>query len=231
GFGALPDAWRRWLKKRTDASARPGGETFSDPRLKYGSYFGIPLEGQAIVYVYDRSDSMERGMRRGGRRIDKSRRELSRALGELRESVRFNIVAFSIKVRPWSRELRQASPANVKEARAWLRSLDPSAGTSSYDALERAFQLAGHRTSDRFWELEVETIFFLSDGEPTRRTGGFRMPLVRDDPERILSAVRRWNATGRVVVHTIGLGLARASAPRFMQSLAEQNGGRFVAFR
>lgn len=234
-LGASPSAWRLWLEKNIDehGQVRPAqrGETTAGPRRTYPTYFGIPQKGDSILYVYDRSDSMERQLENGGRRIDRSRKELSRALGELPPETRFNIIAFSIKLEPWQESLVRASPDNVKSARRWLRDLDTQAATSSYDALERAFDIAGGGPDDRFSELEVETIFFLSDGEPTRRTGGMTRPIVRDDPRRILSAVRRWNATDRAVVHTIGIGLARSSALGFMQRLAEQNRGSFVAIR
>lgn len=230
--GASPAAWGRWLAKNPGLSKKKKkGPTVVSPRKKtVSTYFGLPQEGNSIIYVIDRSDSMARGMR-GGSRLAKARRELSKAIGELPETTRFNVVEFAIRVKAWKDGLQPASPENVKEAREWLQTLDPKAGTSSYDALERAFLTANHRTTDRFHELLVETIFFLSDGEPTRRTGGFMSPLVLDAPERILSAVRRWNAADRVVLHTIGLGLERKGSAAFMRTLAEQNGGRFVAFR
>ena len=235
-FGDSILAWHRWLKKEAEAAkkSKPRKEGDTSPTKKHESvstYFGIPQEGDSILYVYDRSDSMKRGMRKGGSRISRSRKELSKALGLLPQTTRFNIVAFSVKLNPWRKELQPATEKNVEAARKWLYSMDPNAGTSSFDALERAFQFAGHGTSDRFYELDVETIFFLSDGEPTVRTGGLRAPIAYDKPQRILSAIRRWNAANRIVIHTIGLGLTKSSAIVFMQGLAAQNGGQFAAFR
>lgn len=233
--GRSAEAWKKWLLSLDDPENPPSPSTGTvavvPPPPEMGTYFTIAQDGTSILYVLDRSDSMERGLRSGGIRIQRARKELADALQALTEETQFNIVAFSIKVRPWENGFQAATKENLRTARKWLFELDLQAGTSSYDAIERAFRLAGSRGIDRFDELDVETLFFLSDGEPTRRTGGAMQPLVRDDPLRILSAVRRWNALGRVKIHSVGMALATASAPVFMQGLAVQNGGRFVAIR
>ena len=234
--GLSAPAWKAWLEaqkaKGADFAPPKGGTIPPPPKPKnMGTYFGIPQLGRSILYVFDNSDSMARGLSSGGSRIRRSRRELGAALDKLEPQTLFNIVQYSIKVRPWQRSMVSASAENIAAAKKWLRELSLGAGTSSYDALERSFALAGSRRTDRFDEIGIETMFFLSDGEPTRRTGGTMQPLVRDDPNRILSAVRRWNALDRVTIHTIGIGLSRANAAKFMEALAGQNRGRFVAVR
>lgn len=227
-------AWRDWLDSLEDVKEIKAatGTVVAPPELKkMGEYFTIAQQGKSIHYVLDRSDSMERGLADGSVRIRRARKELARAVRALDPSTRFNIISFSIKVRPWESGLQIADKKNVARARKWIFELDLQAGTSSYDALERSFRLAGCRSTDRFDELEIETMFFLSDGEPTRRTGGRMKPLVRDDPKRILSAVRRWNPLARVQLHTIGLALQTSSAPMLMRGLAEEHGGIFVAIR
>ncbi|MCB9883480.1 MAG: hypothetical protein H6832_09130 [Planctomycetes bacterium] len=232
--GLSAEGWKLWLKslESPDAIEPPSGTVPPPPKLpEMGEYFGIAQDGASILYVFDRSDSMERGLRSGGIREQRARRELADAIVKLDETTRFNIVAFSIKVRSWAKGFKPATKENIADARRWVFELDMQAGTSTYDALQRSFRLSNSRTIDRFDELDVETIFFLSDGEPTRRTGGTLQPLARDDPQRILSAVRRWNALGRVKIHTVGLALETKGAPILMRGLAEQSGGTFVAIR
>ena len=232
--GLSAEAWTLWWKdlETKDDFMPEAGSVPPPPKLPdMGEYFGIAQDGSSILYIFDRSDSMERGLAKGGSREERARKELAAALDKLDEATRFNIVVFSIKVRSWAKGYRDASRRNVADAKRWLFDLDMQAGTSTYDALQRGFRLSGSRSIDRFDELDVETVFFLSDGEPTRRTGGTLNPLVRDDPQRILSAVRRYDPLGRVKIHTIGLALATKDAPILMRGLAEEHGGRFVAIR
>jgi len=91
-------------------------------------------------------------------------------------------------------------------------------GTNGHDALKSAFAIAGRGARDKQYELGADTIFFLSDGQPTR--GDIT------DPDQILAEVKRWNLLRRVKVHTVGVGRDHAKA--FMESLAESSGGTYV---
>ncbi|MFT4541344.1 MAG: hypothetical protein ACI841_000638 [Planctomycetota bacterium] len=93
-----------------------------------------------------------------------------------------------------------------------------SLGTRLYDALDIAFRCAGRQSEDRYYDTNVDTIVVLTDGAPIVNGK-------RDSPPRIRSAVKRWNLNERVVLHIIGLG---DQIPKFMQLLAEDNGGQFA---
>ena len=67
--------------------------------------------------------------------------------------------------------------------------------------------MAGRGTVDRYYPVVADTIFFLSDGAPTIKGSGDKRGLGRDSVEEILAAVQRWNPLGRVVIHSIGLGV------------------------
>ncbi|MGE3172855.1 MAG: hypothetical protein AB7O97_09515 [Planctomycetota bacterium] len=259
-------SWRAWLAAEgasfLDGTRRLGG---GDAALRRrapaaggtaaGTYFGLPQDGSTLLYVVDRSLSMRQaGPRRGagttagGRSADGESRwqysldELRQGIGRLRPEQRFQVMAFANRVLVWAEQPQPATAANVEAAVAWLDGLGLEYETNAYDALELSFVLAGRGARDRYYPGEIDTIFFLTDGEPTRPTeqGRLRGGDAYDDPAQVLAAVRRWNPLGRVTIHTIGISLtatgrrarnggrAPANARQFLRDLALQNGGTFV---
>lgn len=79
--------------------------------------------------------------------------------------------------------------------------------TNIYDALELAFQ-----------DPDVDTIVFLSDGEPTAGQV--------TDVGLIREAVREWNDTRGIKIDTVAVG----GSLQLLQWLAEDNGGRYVEY-
>ena len=235
-LGSSPSAWKRWFGAEGApfaSGARPlGGHTSTvQGEASGGYYFGIPQDGRSIIYVYDASQSMKNKMGRKSnkKRVEVASAELVRALGQLKRSQRFNIVAFANRLWRLDREMLKATPANVKRAQDWVTALPLKLGTNTYDALELAFNTAGRGSYDRYYPLQADTVFLLSDGAPTvqKLKGAGLGP---DDKDSIVRAVQRWNPFNRVVVHAIGIGLA-GPRRKFMEQLAAENGGRFVAPR
>jgi hypothetical protein len=75
----------------------------------------------------------------------------------------------------------------------------------------------GARTGEKGYAVEVDTIFFLSDGRPT--VGEFV------DPDDILREVLAANELRKVKIHTIAIGEFQKD---FMRKIAEKTGGVFV---
>ncbi|NRA96309.1 MAG: VWA domain-containing protein [Planctomycetes bacterium] len=232
-LGTSATAWRRWL----DAEGAPflagkkslGGHVSKvEGDAAGGYYFGIPQDGRSILYVLDASQSMKQKMRRGQtRRIDIASAELNKALAQLKPRQRFNIIAFANRLDRFDRQMQAATKDNVAKAQGWVKALQLKLGTNTYDALELAFNTAGRGSFDRYYPLEADTVFLLSDGAPTIQK--LKGPgLNPDDKGAILAAVRRWNPFRRIVVHTIGLGLNKKRRV-FMEKLAQENGGRCVS--
>jgi hypothetical protein len=191
------------------------------------------------------------GQAAGETRWDRCRKELHSALDKLAPRKTFNLLGFANRLRVFSNKMKKATPKNIARAHAWIDSLKLEFETNVHDALELAFYMAGRGAQDRYYEVEADTIFFLSDGAPTIPNPRAR-GIQRDDPKQILSAVRRWNVLGRVIIHTIGLGLrgggmgggmgggrrgrggggagpgGPAGTRNFMSKLAAQNGGKFI---
>jgi hypothetical protein len=100
----------------------------------------------------------------------------------------------------------------------WVKELKMDPGTNVYDTLELAFQLGTPKSTLRSAE-SPDTIYFVSDGDPT--VGKYL------EPEPILEFVRRVNAHRRVKIHAIGVGFDHNVD--FLRTLSEQNGGVYVA--
>lgn len=249
-------SWRAWLAAegehvlsgrrelgQGDAQLRRQGE--GQGGTSAGSYFGIAQTGASILYVIDNSLSMKAKVRQVGTGEAKTRwevckRELRGALKRLAPSTRFNIVSFANKARAFDQHMLTAEPDTVARAIEWVDALELEFQTNVFDALELAFAIAGRGIDDRYYQSEVDTIFFLSDGAPTIPNLDKR-GIRRDDAERILLAVRRWNALRRVTIHAVGIGLrnrrqayddqGRMRPTAFLQRLAAQNGGRYRLHR
>ena len=69
-------------------------------------------------------------------------------------------------------------------------------------------------------ELQADTIFLLSDGEPNRG----RVRVLED----LLEHVTQRNARHGLVIHAIGIG--EVAGRSFLKDLARRNGGRYVGF-
>ena len=173
-------------------------------------------------------------------RLDIVKTELWRTIETLEPYVRFNILSFATDIEPWKKDLVPANVVNKSSAQSWIERLESIGGaskqdladvglgvaanieggkTNSYGALMRALGVEADpsRRKKDDYEIEVDTIFFLSDGRPSH--GRYTVP------EDILREVREVNALRRVVIHTIGIGDIHV---QLMERLASQNGGTFV---
>ena len=245
-LGTAADAWTRWYERegRAALAARSEGGHGPDEAggvpavdtLESGAaarYHTIPIEGRSILFVIDVSRSMEKPLAGGGRLSDKPQRRIDRAREELRSAleglaeqaasgadpVRFGLVAFARRARYFEDEPLPATEDEVERALEWADGLGLEQGTDTYGALAAAFGLAGRGFEDEDFAPAYDTLFLLSDGVPFAGGGP-------DSAPAILSAARRWNAGGGLVVNSIGLG---DEVPAdLMASLAREHGGRFV---
>ncbi len=151
-------------------------------------------------------------------KLEKAKKKIIPVINGFTEESYFTIITFENDIRLWRKELVQATSANKKLAVVSVKALESGGGTNISDALEEAFHLAGAGVNDPEKELEVETVFLLSDGEPSAG----KHTNTRD----ILEAVESWNPLKRVTIHTIGLGDNHDRD--FMRQLAEDNGGTYI---
>ncbi len=238
-LGTALDAWKSWFSDKgasyvSGAVPLGGGKPSEGPDILSGYFHGIPQVGHSIVYVVDVSGSMKASMtnpRYNGpvpdpapageeSRMEASKKELVKALKELPKGTMFNIVYYSFVAQLYSPKMVEANDAKIKDAIKFVEGLAAEGATNIYEAMEVAFSLAGRGTIDRYYDLKVETVFLLTDGEPQLPNG------VEDSTDRIIEGVRMWNPLKKVVVHSIAMG--KDTNDLFLRQLASENSGQFA---
>ncbi len=219
-----------------------------DPHATTG-FYGIPVVSKRVVFVLDRSSSMkektgykpdnsvatgpgakpEEKRQCGDRKIDVAKFELKRAVQNLSEGSKFNIIFYSNSYTIWmADQLAEANKSNKEAAIAWFEPLEPDGMTNIYDSVEKAFYLGDPKDPTRKTDTEItgfkggcDTIFLISDGLPNKGQ--------ITDTGSIISRIEEINKLRRVTIHTIGVGDDADEA--FLFKLADMTGGRHVMKR
>ena len=166
-------------------------------------------------------------------KIEIAKCELKRAICNLPADALFNIVFYNHEIEVYQKALVKATKGAKESVYRFIDAKGPAGMTNIHDSLQKAFEIAppGKGTAGKAGGVQVtgsgkrnkparggvDTIFFLTDGKPTDGK------IV--DPNAILAAVRLWNGTRKIQIHTVGIGDHDTS---FLQNLAEQNGGTYV---
>ena len=223
-FGARASAWAAWFGsiQVEDLRIIPEDElddlvAASEERklrqISSAAFFGVRIESQRVLFIIDVSGSMNEPMRAryvgelGPPRIDVAKEELVKAVQSLDPGALFNIVAFSGGVDSWLEDgVVGTDDYSREDAQVYIERLGAAGGTNLYGSLEFAFE-----------DPDVDTIFLLSDGEPS----------VGDviDPQLIREAIAERNETRGVVINTIAIG----ADLEVLEWLAEDSGGTHVA--
>lgn len=187
-------------------------------------FFGVGSFSKRVVFVVDLSGSMREPAPRGTDRsaartkLEVAASQLAAALAALPSDARFEVITYADTASAVFGALELADDAHRQQALAAVRARATGQGTNLFGALEAAFAVGESAKRRGSGGPAVDTIFFLTDGQPTAGR------IVA--PERILSAVADWNRTRRVRLHAIGIG---AHDRAFLAALAEQNSGTYVA--
>jgi hypothetical protein len=200
--------------------------------------FVIDVSG-SMESVVTEKERFEAGHYPSFKRIDIVKTELQRTIDHLEPYVNFNILAFATDINPWKKQLVPANVLNKSAAKEWAGHLEAIGGnskedlataglagsanldkgkTNTYGALMTALNIRpGPHTGEKGYTVDVDTIFFLSDGRPT--VGEFV------DPDDILRELLAANELRKVKIHTIAIGEFQKD---FMRKIAEKTGGIFV---
>ncbi len=219
-------AWANWWANSKDKfqllsdvdldKVRSGEEEYrlrQTTRVK-SEFFGIKIVSRRVIFIVDVSGSMEEKLandykgKAGWTRMEVARAELKKCLENLDPGAFFNILVFSSGVERWTDgTLVPCDDAHRAEALAYVEKLQAGGGTNLYDSLK-----------DAFTDAEVDTIFVMSDGEPSM--GEVLEPLV------IREHVATWNENRRIVINTIAVG----GQFNILEWLAADSGGTHVKF-
>jgi len=213
-IGLEAEAWSDWWKENETTFTFPPEQNPADAGLAKRmvppvlnlppagpSYYGLPLLGAKIIFIIDTSGSM------AGARIFAAKRELVRAIGELPESVEFNIIAFNNQPYVWQPKLVSAGVEIKQSAMNFVNLLRTTGKTASFEALDAALR------------LDSEVIYFLTDGDPT----------VGPAISNIVHKITQLNQFRRMTIHSLGIGVGVSgnAFDNFLFTLAQQNFGMY----
>lgn len=220
------EGWTNWWKENgekfvvlTEEALRRVKSGEDEWRLKQGTrvetkFFGIRIVSHKVIFVIDISGSMaedsqgEYEGKTGAPRMEIAKSELAKCIRLLDPAAFFNVIIFSgDSARMVDGSLLAATEKNREEAVEYVEKLGAFGGTNLYGALQ-----------DAFADPDVDTIFVMSDGEPS----------VGDvvDPLMIRENVAAWNEHRGIVLNTIAIG----GQFQILEWLAEDSGGTHVKY-
>jgi Ca-activated chloride channel family protein len=172
------------------------------------SLFGIRDAGERIVYVIDRSSSMQ-----DFGKLTAARRELESSLSHLDGSIAFQVLVYNQQVQPLNARgtqgLIHATVTNKNQILGQLKVVLPDGGTQHRAALQAALP------------LRPTVVYFLTDAEDPGLTAKEISAIV----EQLAGATR---------IHCIQFGETPGQAPtagNWLQHLAQATGGKYVHVR
>lgn len=176
-------------------------------------FFGVKIESHHVVFVVDISGSMAEQLEsvkigdRAATRMEIVKQELVKTLGALDAASSFNMVTFNASIQKWKESSIAMSDKARAEAIDWVEHLGSRGGTNIYDALAFAFIDSG-----------VDTIFLLTDGEPSAGTV--------TDLGLIRQHIAGWNETRHIKIHCVAVG----SDFPLLEWIAQDAGGTYTKF-
>lgn len=221
-FGMDAEEWREWW-----ALVRSGQIAGQSPKTQGGiaesteaSFFGVRPMSDRIVFVIDRSGSMQSafGMGTTGasnaglRRWDEAENQLLGFLEAIGPKARFDVILFHDIAESWRGSLVPTSKDNLKAVREWLRFQRPNGGTQLRAGVDLALHTAPDGAID-LAKIEADTVIVLCDGE-TAEGAAWVEPFL----ERILP-------TTRMVFHGVQVG---SQGDETLSKLACGSRGDFV---
>jgi hypothetical protein len=243
-LGKNPETWRKWWEQQKEEHGGLGPQPEKratldgryappeKPGPKDPGYYGHKIFSQSVGFVLDTSGSMDKtilvpeeaakelgGLPHGGTRFDLAKLVLIDALNKLDPRTRFNLVFFSTDVRPWKHKLMPATPGNVNSAEGAIKAQPSSGETNIHGALKAALGLGDSSAIDADLDPIPDTVYFLTDGSPTRGE-------ITTAPE-LLSWFASLNRFAKVQLHVIAMGNLGVDLP-FLRKLAEIGGGEFI---
>jgi Mg-chelatase subunit ChlD len=244
-LGPRASTWAKWWERQKeqfgglDPNPPPkpadAGERYADPssgRPDDPHYYGRRIFSRSIGFVFDTSGSMDKNItipegaatRLGkipttGTRMQVAKQVLADAIKKLHPRTKFTLVFFSTDVRPWKRNMIQASTGNKSSAAGAVMNAPSEGETNIHGALKAALGLHDKPTLSAALLDIPDTVYFLTDGSPTRGE-------ITATPE-LLGWFEDLNRFGKVKLHVVAFGNLGVDL-EFLEKLAGAGGGDFI---
>ena len=209
------------LKKAANDAGKSAGEkagAMGKPGGTAMKLFNVQAKAQSVVFVVDVSGSMITG-EKSLKTYEVLEREVVKVINSLSDRNAFGIVAFSKDAATFRPLLVRANNEEKGRGVNWLKRISPEQINDPRSSEEERQFHHGTRADlglARAFAMQPDTIFFISDGEPT----GVR-------PEEVLQQVQalQTNLPQPVTIHAIAF--LADGGQKFMEDLAAQNRGAF----
>ncbi|MCA8968223.1 MAG: HEAT repeat domain-containing protein [Planctomycetes bacterium] len=169
------------------------------------SFYGIPVESRSVAFCLDVSGSMNELVGTGVSRLSIAKHALLRSLERVPKGTKVHIIFFDAEIHRFQKRATTIDPKKLEAVQAFVDSQRPLGETNIYGALELAFA-----------DPAVDTIYLLSDGEPSAG----EITDVRELGDQILRINRRRS----VIFHGIAIGTPSA----LLERLSRESGGDYV---
>lgn len=229
-FDDAAEKWAAWFKEQgakaelkmlglSDWESHKKEKAAAAPKKEPGGFsarfYGVEIKTRHCLFILDVSGSM------AGERLAQLKEQMSNLLEALRKKpkdLRFGIIAFHNEPEPClsGRGLLPNDPTSVRRASHFVEKILAGGGTAMVTTLQFAAAkvLSGS---------DVDTIYFLSDGEPTDGA-----------PEDVMAVVKKIHEEFQVKFHTIAIGEAvpppgADQKPSLLEQMAKSTGGTYTA--
>jgi Mg-chelatase subunit ChlD len=244
-LGPRASTWAKWWERQKEAfggfdpnpppKPADAGERYADPsrgKPDDPHYYGRRIFSRSIGFVFDTSGSMDKNItipegaatRLGkipttGTRMQVAKQVLADAIKKLHSQTKFSLVFFSTTVRPWKKNLIAASGGNKSAAAGAVMNAPSEGETNIHGALKAALGLHEKPTLSAALLNIPDTVYFLTDGSPTRGE-------ITATPE-LLGWFRDLNRFAKVKLHVVAFGNLGVDL-EFLSDLAAAGGGDFI---
>ncbi|MBI5363615.1 MAG: VWA domain-containing protein [Planctomycetes bacterium] len=219
-LGLFPENWLAWWEAARKGEVKKASAPSYYPEPTRPSFFGLEPRSDRVLFVIDRSGSMEAVFdpakqspeKRAATRWEKAATELCGFVEALGPRARFDVVVFHDSADVWKKKLVAADERNLAAARQWLAGQRPLGGTRLRAGIELGLEAApdGAVAPER---VDADTVIVLCDGA-TAEGDGWVGP-----------RLRRVNPRLRVVFHCVQIG---EGGDGTLETLARESGGEFV---
>jgi HEAT repeat protein len=205
-------SWTAWWQQNGAGFTvpQPKPKKSTDPKQKpstVATYWELTITSERVAFVVDTSGSMNELVGTGGQtRLDSAKFQLDRVLPQLPPKAKCNLITFSTDAKAFSDRLIE--PKRRPALLAAAKELKAQGATNVYAALKLAFE-----------DPEVDTIYLLTDGNPSAGT------IV--ESKALADEVQRWNRRRGIRIYTIAVG----GKSDFLDRLAKDSGGDSVVAR